>query len=98
MITRYSVATIASDATFFTDSNGREMIRRVRDRRPDYDIDIDEPVAGNYYPITTRIMMKDSRTQVSIITDRAQGGSSMNDSNIEVMVTNCKLPVCRTFS
>ena len=46
---------------FFTDSNGRQNIRRVKDKRfsfefTDKDIESD-PITSNYYPITTgRIM------------------------------------------
>lgn len=87
IITRYTVNTIASDNTFYTDSNGREMLQRIRNQRPTFNISLEEPVAGNYYPITTRIMMKDSENQMSVITDRAQGGSSITDGQVELMVS-----------
>ena len=41
---------------FWTDSNGRQMIRRVQDTRFSYDIGNGaeiEPVTSNYYPINT---------------------------------------------
>jgi len=39
-------------ATFYTDSNGREYLKRVRDFRPTWNLTITEPVSGNYYPLT----------------------------------------------
>ena len=41
---------IESKGTFYADSNGREMIKRVRNARgPSYPpLEINEPVAGNY--------------------------------------------------
>lgn len=44
---------LRSAETFYTDSNGREMIKRVRDRRgpsyPPFNSTGNEPVAANYY-------------------------------------------------
>lgn len=55
-----------------------------------------EPVSGNYYPVTTRINIKDvnnpSQT-LSVITDRSEGGSSLNDGEIELMVINLLLNI-----
>ena len=45
---------VASGDVFYTDSNGRETVKRVRDKRgPSYPAPykISEPVAGNYYPV-----------------------------------------------
>ena len=46
---------IASDGVFYTDSNGREMIKRKRDARgPSYPpLVVNEPVAGNYCEYTS---------------------------------------------
>ena len=38
--------------TFYTDSNGREYLKRVRDVRPTWNLTVTEPVSGNYYPLT----------------------------------------------
>ncbi len=49
-----SLGTVRSDGVFWTDSNGRQFIRRVRDRRSyPFTGYKQEPVASNYYPITT---------------------------------------------
>lgn len=87
---------MATNLTFYTDSNGREMLERVKDYRPTFNVTLQEPVAGNYYPVTTRISLKDDTNQFSVITDRAQGGSSLEDGEIELMVSfRISLLICR---
>ncbi|KAM6307824.1 LOW QUALITY PROTEIN: lysosomal alpha-mannosidase, partial [Podargus strigoides] len=73
-------------ARFYTDSNGRQMLERRRDHRPTWNLSQTEPVAGNYYPVNTRIFIKDARTQLTVLTDRSQGGSSLLDGSVELMV------------
>lgn len=52
VIMTYSTS-VDNEGVFWTDSNGRQMMRRVRNERPTYDIiDVEkEPVASNYYPV-----------------------------------------------
>ncbi|PHT56478.1 Alpha-mannosidase [Capsicum baccatum] len=45
-------ANMATDKVFYTDSNGRDFLKRVRDHRADWDLNVTQPVAGNYYPVT----------------------------------------------
>ncbi|XP_078091137.1 lysosomal alpha-mannosidase isoform X2 [Mustelus asterias] len=77
---------LKTDGIFYTDSNGREILRRRRDYRPTWKLNQTEPVAGNYYPVNTRIYMKDGKIQLTILTDRSQGGSSIKDGSLELMV------------
>jgi hypothetical protein len=46
-----------------------------------------EPIAGNYYPVNARIFIRDSQTQLTILTDRSQGGASLANGQIELMVS-----------
>ena len=91
------VAKFASDlesqSTFYTDSNGREVLRRVRDFRPTWTLNQTEDVAGNYYPINSRIFLRDEKqqTQLTLVTDRSQGGSSIADGSLEVMLHRATL-------
>ncbi|KPU73915.1 uncharacterized protein Dana_GF15795, isoform B [Drosophila ananassae] len=85
VITRFS-SDIESDGVFYTDSNGREMIKRKLNHRDTWDVKINEEVAGNYYPITTKIDLEDDTARMAILTDRAQGGSSLKDGSLELMV------------
>ncbi|XP_055477049.1 lysosomal alpha-mannosidase isoform X2 [Psammomys obesus] len=71
---------------FYTDSNGREILRRRRDYRPTWRLNQTEPVAGNYYPVNTRIYITDGHMQLTVLTDRSQGGSSLKDGSLELMV------------
>ncbi|KAK7410985.1 hypothetical protein VNO78_02279 [Psophocarpus tetragonolobus] len=77
---------LASNKTFYTDSNGRDFIERVRDYRKDWHLEVNQPVAGNYYPINLGIYLKDKRKEFSILVDRAVGGSSIIDGQLELMV------------
>ncbi|EDW52191.1 GM12694 [Drosophila sechellia] len=78
---------IASNGVFYTDSNGRELIRREKDKREDFTPELAvQPTSGNYYPITSRIALQDSKKRLAILNDRAQGGTSMKDGQIELML------------
>ncbi|KHN31257.1 Lysosomal alpha-mannosidase [Glycine soja] len=77
---------LASNKTFYTDSNGRDFIERVRDYRKDWHLEVNQPVAGNYYPINLGIYLKDKSKEFSILVDRAVGGSSIIDGQLELMV------------
>lgn len=58
---------------FYTDSNGREILKRRRNYRPTWKLNQTEPVAGNYYPVNTRIYITDGKKQLTVLTDRSQG-------------------------
>lgn len=91
IITRFT-SDINSEGVFFTDSNGREMIKRVRGHRETFNLTHEEPVSENYYPITSKIVIKDesSGLKMAVLNDRAQGGSSLHDGEIELMVNRSK--------
>ncbi|KAL0380291.1 UNVERIFIED_CONTAM: Alpha-mannosidase [Sesamum angustifolium] len=42
---------IGNNKTFYTDSNGRDFLERIRDYRADWDLQVNQPIAGNYYPV-----------------------------------------------
>ncbi|XP_069124923.1 lysosomal alpha-mannosidase-like [Argopecten irradians] len=73
---------------FYTDANGREILKRRRNARDTWDLDQTEPVAGNFYPVNSRIFIRDEELgiQFSVLTDRSQGGSSIVDGGIQLMV------------
>ncbi|XP_028968293.1 lysosomal alpha-mannosidase-like [Galendromus occidentalis] len=77
---------VVSNVTFFTDSNGRDVIERVRDFRENWNSKLSEPVSGNYYPITSRININDGDHHVTFLTDRARGGTSLQSGSIELML------------
>ncbi|XP_060037774.1 lysosomal alpha-mannosidase isoform X2 [Erinaceus europaeus] len=85
VVSRFDAA-LDTKGLFYTDSNGREILERRRDYRPTWKLNQTEPVAGNYYPVNSRIYIKDSEMQLTVLTDRSQGGSSIRDGSIELMV------------
>ncbi|KAF5961837.1 hypothetical protein HYC85_003046 [Camellia sinensis] len=85
-ITTQITTAIMTNKTFYTDSNGRDFIKRVRDYREDWDLQVNQPVAGNYYPVNLGIYIEDESTELSVLVDRAVGGSSLVDGQIELML------------
>ncbi|KAJ8951630.1 hypothetical protein NQ318_012300 [Aromia moschata] len=86
VITRYTTE-LNTDGVFYTDSNGREIIYRKKDFRPTYEYTDEEPQSGNYYPVDTKILLKDGEEQFAVITDRAEGGSSLHSGEVELMLS-----------
>ncbi|KAL2500188.1 Glycosyl hydrolase family 38 protein [Abeliophyllum distichum] len=85
-ITAQIKTSLNTNETFYTDSNGRDFIKRIRDHRSDWDLEIHQPIAGNYYPINLGIYLEDGNMEVSVLVDRAVGGSSLVDGQIELML------------
>lgn len=85
IISRFDTA-LRTDGRFYTDSNGRQILERRRNYRPTWNLTQTEPIAGNYYPVNSRIFIKDHEAQLTLLTDRSQGGSSIADGSVELMV------------
>lgn len=77
---------LATGGVLYTDSNGREMLRRDRNLRPTWALEVHEPVAGNYYPMTAGAYITDGNDTLALATDRAQGVASIGDGQLEVLV------------
>nr|XP_057921276.1 lysosomal alpha-mannosidase isoform X2 [Doryrhamphus excisus] len=77
---------IESSGIFYTDSNGREVLQRKKDFRPTWHLKQSEPIAGNYYPINSRAFIKDDEDQLTVVTDRSQGGGSIRNGSLEIML------------
>ncbi|GIY02877.1 lysosomal alpha-mannosidase [Caerostris extrusa] len=87
IITRFDTE-LTNNGVFYTDSNGRETIKRVRDHQETFPWNITEKIAGNYYPVTSWLYLKDEarNLQLSLLPDRSQGGGSIVDGSLELMV------------
>ncbi|KAJ4810161.1 Alpha-mannosidase [Rhynchospora pubera] len=85
VVTQFSTF-METNKTFYTDSNGRDFIKRIRDFRSDWELKVHEPVAGNYYPLNLGMFIKDKSTELSLLVDRAIGGSSILDGQVELML------------
>ncbi|XP_042239009.1 lysosomal alpha-mannosidase-like isoform X2 [Homarus americanus] len=78
---------IVTNNTFYTDSNGREIVQRVKDFRPTWQLQNLEPIAGNYYPVNSRLILSAGPdVSAAILTDRSQGGTSLDHGHMELMV------------
>ena len=93
VIVRYSAPDTRSAGSFYTDSNGREWQQRRRDYRPTWNLTRSEPESQNYYPVVTGmyIQAETSTTSASpqallVLVDRAQGGSSLREGDMELML------------
>ena len=62
------------------------MVKRERDKRETWQLNSTEPVSQNYYPVNTRMYVKDRQNQMTVLTDRSQGGTSMKDGQLEIML------------
>ncbi|KMY89554.1 lysosomal alpha-mannosidase [Drosophila simulans] len=85
IITRFS-SNISSKGKFYTDSNGREILERERNQREHFTPDMSEAISGNYYPVTGQISLQDDEKRITLLNDRAQGGSSLKDGELELML------------
>ena len=96
MISRFTTD-LQTNGLFYTDSNGRELLERKRNYRPTWELNITEPESGNYYPVTSKILIRDTirQQELAVLNDRSQGGSSLSDGQVELMVSLYKLGRCK---
>jgi len=88
VVVKYSSG-LQSEGTWYTDSNGKEMVKRVYNKRgPTYPkpYKISEPVAGNYYPVNALMSLDDGKHELAVLTDVSQAGASLQDGSLEFMV------------
>jgi len=84
-------SSLSTNGLWYTDSQGLEMMRRVRDKRPEWPQGLNydnggEPESFNYVPINEAARLSDGKTDITIITDRSRGCASLFDGSFEVML------------
>ncbi|KAJ8705045.1 hypothetical protein PYW08_012365 [Mythimna loreyi] len=77
---------IINNGEFYTDSNGRQMLKRKLDFRPQWNLSLAEPIPGNYYPVTNEIYIENEDLRLSVLTDRSEGGTSLVEGEVELML------------
>eukprot|EP01083_Nonionella_stella_P276753 940645_1 len=78
-----------NNRTFYTDSNGREMMKRVFNYRESWPLQqVPDTTPQNYYPINTAAYLEDvnSHARLTVLTDRSQGGASLKNGQLEFML------------
>lgn len=92
IITRFSTD-MNTNGIFYTDAGGRQLVERKRDHRDTWDYNASwEPESGNYYPVNSRMLIseggayKEGAKTLVVLNDRSQGGTSLNDGELEFMV------------
>ena len=83
----FTLMNFDNNQTFYTDSNGLEMQKRVLNYRPTWDIksnykDSFENITANFYPVTSAIMLKSGDRKLTVLNDRTQAGSSLHTGGI----------------
>uniref|UniRef100_A0A6I8N4V2 Alpha-mannosidase n=1 Tax=Ornithorhynchus anatinus TaxID=9258 RepID=A0A6I8N4V2_ORNAN len=72
---------LESNLLFYTDSNGREILERRCMTRPFELSPGSDPIATLHFPDP-----QDKQAQLTVLTDRSQGGSSLREGSLELMV------------
>ena len=86
LVARYALPGRSSNASWTTDSNGRDMVSRKRDYRSTWTYQATEPIAGNYAPVNAAIEVRSADISLAVVVDRTQGGASLVDGSLELMV------------
>nr|XP_037875476.1 lysosomal alpha-mannosidase isoform X2 [Bombyx mori] len=78
---------ISNSGEFFTDSNSRQMMKRTCWNETTSQQQ-KKSISSCYYPVTSRICIRcaNSSIEMCVLNDRAQGGTSYNDGEIELMI------------
>ncbi|KAI8431712.1 hypothetical protein MSG28_016181 [Choristoneura fumiferana] len=74
-----------TNGVFYTDSNGRQILKRVRNYRPQWNLTLQEPIPGNYYPVVSEIYIENDDVRMIVNVDRARGAASLKDGWFEIM-------------
>jgi lysosomal alpha-mannosidase len=87
VITRFSTS-LNTNKLWWTDSEGQEMQQRQLNFRPTWNYVVNESVACNYYPMNTASFIRDQSlsSQLTILTDRSRGVSSLAPGQLEHML------------
>uniref|UniRef100_A0A2A4JU30 Alpha-mannosidase n=1 Tax=Heliothis virescens TaxID=7102 RepID=A0A2A4JU30_HELVI len=77
---------ILNNGAFYTDSNGRQILARKLNFRPQWNVTLAEPIPGNYYPVTNEIYIENKDLRVTVLPDRSEGGTSLIEGEVELML------------
>ena len=82
-----------SKPEIYTDSQGINMMQRIKDTRPNYKYELTEKITSNFYPITSVVSLHETENEnnmISIYSDRAQSVGVIDQGQIQI--------ICQRFS
>ena len=82
-----------SKPEIYTDSQGINMMQRIKDTRPNYKYELTEKISSNFYPITSVVSLHETENEankISIYSDRAQSVGVIDKGQIQI--------ICQRFS
>ena len=99
VVAHFNAHDFDNNQTFYTDSNGLEMLERKLNYRHYYDIYSHmykynhQNITANYYPINSAIAIKEVNgpRQFTVSNSRSQGGSALDPGQMELM-QNRRIP------
>lgn len=84
---------IASDGTWYTDSEGLELQQRLRNKHLNYPTTVTEPVASNFYPCNLFAVINGTTSSaglkagsLSVIADYSRATASLADGELEFLM------------
>lgn len=92
VIIQYNSSALATPAkgedsvAWYTDSNGREFQKRIRNYRPTWKLNPTEPISQNYVPVNAAAYVNSTNSLFSVIVDRSQGVASQADGSLEFLL------------
>ena len=98
VVAKWKVDNFDNNKTFYTDSNGLEMQKRVLNYRATWNFNdslaaSNENITGNFYPVNSALTMMtvDNTRILSISNDRSQSASAIEAGEIQFM-QNRRIP------
>eukprot|EP01133_Synstelium_polycarpum_P001460 gene1460-1693_t len=87
VISRWNT-TLDTKNTWYSDSNGMEMMERILNYRPSWNFTVVEPTSGNYVPLNAIAYIQDTdkQLQLTFLTDRTRGCASLSNGELEMML------------
>jgi len=87
VVVDFHIDNFDNNKTFYTDSNGLEMQKRVLNYRPTWDLqknydEHNDNITANFYPVNSAVSIKDGHRKFTVMNDRAQAGTALEQGSI----------------
>lgn len=90
VVVEFNCVGLKNNGAFYTDANGLDMQERVLNYRPTWNIQDNYDrstvnVTANFYPVTSAIQIRDEKKTFTVMNDRSQAGTSLENGKIQLM-------------